>query len=54
MLQIDVLQYWFMMNALRFMDTLNPDNLGFINNIYEDTYDYIFFLYVIQNYKEDN
>ena len=40
------------MNALRFTDTLNPDNLGFINNISEDTYDYIFCLCVIHKYKE--
>ena len=52
MLQIDVLQYWFMLNALRFTDTLNPENIGFINNIFGDTYDYIFCLYVIQKYKE--
>ena len=52
MLHIDVLQYWFMMNALIFTDTLNPDNLGFINHISEDTYDYISFLCVIQKYKE--
>ena len=41
-----------MINALRFTDTLNPENIGFINNIYGDTYDFIFFLYVIQKYKE--
>ena len=41
-----------MINALRITDTLNPENIGFINNIFEDTYDYIFFLYVIQKYKE--
>ena len=42
------------MNALIFADTLNPENIGFINHISEDTYDYIFFLYVIQKYKEAN